>query len=122
MSYVFIIAFFKSPNVASELSFFNRLKGIDWIGMSVFATSITLLLISISWGGITYAWNSLATTVPLIAGSLLFLMWSMYSYGICDKPMIPLIVIADRTAAISYFGTVLQGIIVSLLSVSFDPL
>jgi len=71
-----------------------------------------------------FAWTSVATLMPLIIGVLLLLIWATYSYGICKSPMIPLIVLADRTAAISYFGTILQGIIVSLpiSSTTFLPL
>jgi len=85
--------------------------------MVVFAASITTLLIGISWGGVMYPWNSLATQLPLVVGFLLLLIWVLYSYGICKAPMIPLIVLADRTAAISYFGTVLQGVIVCVFPI-----
>lgn len=113
-----IVLFLRIPSTNSEQTFLDKLKAIDWLGMGLFAASITMLLIGLSWGGIMFAWNSLATLVPLLLGVLILLIWAMYSYGICKSPMIPLVVLADRTAAISYFGTVLQGIIVSTITIT----
>jgi hypothetical protein len=117
-----IVLFLRIPSTNSEQSLLDKLKAIDWLGMGLFAASITMLLIGLSWGGIMFAWNSVATLIPLLLGALLLLIWAMYSYGICKSPMIPLVVLADRTAAISYFGTVLQGIIVSVITITHNIL
>jgi hypothetical protein len=61
-----------------------------------------------------YPWRSLGTLLPLILGILGFLTWVVYSYYYCKNPMIPLVVLKDRTAAISYFGTVIQGLAVCI--------
>jgi hypothetical protein len=45
-------------------------------------------------------------------GVLGFFAWFIYSYRYCKSPMIPLVVLNDRTAAISYFGTLIQGLAV----------
>jgi hypothetical protein len=110
----------------------SRLKSIDWIGCVLFSSSLVLFLIAISWvsydtvyqsihnllivrqGGVIYPWRSLGTLLPLVLGIVGFISWVIYSYKYCKSPMIPLVVLNDRTAAISYFGTVIQGLAVSL--------
>lgn len=68
-----------------------------------------------------YSWRSYATLLPLIVGVLGILFWIAYSYNFCKKtPMIPLVILRDRTAAISYFGTVVQGLAVSAGSIVFS--
>lgn len=60
-----------------------------------------------------YSWSSWRTLVPLLGGVLVLVGWAVYSYsGIISKPMIPLVVFNDRTAAISYFGNLVHGLAV----------
>jgi hypothetical protein len=61
-----------------------------------------------------YPWRSVGTLVPLIFGIFGIFVWIIYSYCYCKHPMIPLVVLKDRTAAISYFGTMIHGLAVSL--------
>lgn len=60
-----------------------------------------------------YSWSSWQTLVPLIGGVVVLVGWVMYSYsGIISNPMIPLVVLNDCTAAISYFGNLVHGLAV----------
>jgi hypothetical protein len=61
-----------------------------------------------------YPWDYWRTLVPLIlgfAGLALFIVWEIY---FASEPLITLNVFMNRTAAVSYIGTVLHGVIVSL--------
>ena len=81
----------------------------------VFVGSTTSVLIPISWGGISYPWDSWRTLVPLVlglAGFIGFLVWEIYG---AREPLITLHVFTNRTAAVSYTGTVMHGIIVRFL-------
>jgi hypothetical protein len=62
-----------------------------------------------------YSWGSWRTIVPLVVGVVVLFSWVMYSYsGITSNPMIPLVVLKDRTAAISYFGNLVHGLAVRM--------
>jgi hypothetical protein len=58
-----------------------------------------------------YPWSSWRTTLPIYLGSLVLMIFLVYSYCISAHPLIPAVVIKERTAAITYFGTFLQGVI-----------
>ena len=96
---------FKATNLASQL------RRIDWVGSVLFIGSTTSFLIPITWGGVTYAWNSWRTLVPLtvgIAGLISFIIFEEY---FAKEPLIPLTIFKTRTAAVSYLGTVIHGMI-----------
>jgi hypothetical protein len=63
-------------------------------------------------GGIMYNWGSWHTLVPLIVGVCGLIGWAFYEHFGTSNPMIPLTVLRNRTASISYFGTMIHGIIV----------
>jgi hypothetical protein len=46
-----------------------------------------------------------------VAGILLFFIFILESYWVAKNPLIPLVVLQDRTAAITYIGIVLMGVI-----------
>ncbi|RDI78683.1 hypothetical protein Vi05172_g11253 [Venturia inaequalis] len=107
----FLVVFYMHIEQKPPESIMARLKKIDWLGCFLLSTSLTLITMSISWGGVMYSWSSWRTLVPLIGGVLVLVGWVMYSYsGIISNPMIPLVVLNDRTAAISYFGNLVHGL------------
>ncbi|OTA98605.1 hypothetical protein M426DRAFT_17239 [Hypoxylon sp. CI-4A] len=64
-----------------KVSLRNKLEGLDLVGFVLFAGSITMLLLGLQWGGITYAWSS-STIIGLFVGSgvvlALFIPWQLY--------------------------------------------
>ncbi|KAF8250950.1 MFS general substrate transporter [Wilcoxina mikolae CBS 423.85] len=89
----------------------EKLARVDWVGAFVFVASTTAVLIPISWGGVMYPWDHWRTLVPLIlgfAGLFGFIAWEIYG---AKEPLITLRVFMNRTAAASYIGTVMHGII-----------
>lgn len=90
----------------------QKLARVDWIGTVVFVGSTTSVLVPISWGGIMYPWDHWRILLPLVlgfAGLVGFLVWEIYG---AREPLITLHVFTNRTAAVSYTGTVMHGIIV----------
>lgn len=109
VAFIFVPLFlrlnFKATNLASQL------RRIDWVGSVLFIGSTTSFLIPFTWGGVTYAWSSWRTLVPLtvgIAGLITFLIYEEY---FAKEPLIPLAIFKTRTAAVSYLGTVIHGMI-----------
>lgn len=63
-------------------------------------------------GGVTYAWTSWRTLVPLILGPLgllVFIAWSIYGVS---EPLIRGSIFEAPTAKTGYFGTTVHGTIV----------
>jgi len=110
LSYVVIIFFIKTSYVPSQ-SRLQGLRNIDWLGSVTFVGSITSFLIPLSWGGTMYAWSSWHTYVPLAVGSAGLILWLLYSMFLRKQPMIPLSIMANRTAALHYLGNLVHGIV-----------
>ena len=88
-----------------------KLRRIDWIGMVLFIASMTGFLIPISWGGVQYAWDSWRTLVPAIVCGLGMVAFVLHQEYIAPEPLIRTSVFKSRTAAITYFVTVIHGVV-----------
>jgi hypothetical protein len=89
----------------------EKLRRVDWIGIVLFVASTTAVLIPLTWGGIMYAWSSWHTLVPLLFGAAGLAAFSLYEVYVAAEPMIPASIFANRTATVTYLGTVFQGLI-----------
>lgn len=94
---------------ASSIS--EKLKRVDWIGSVLFIGSTTSFLIPVTWGGVSYAWDSWRTLVPLIVGALGLVAFVLFEEYVAREPLIRLDVFKNRTASASYFQTTVHGII-----------
>ena len=62
-----------------------------------------------------YSWKSARTLVPLILGVAGMICWALYEQFVAPHPLIPLRVMGNRTAAVTFFGTLTHGILVRYL-------
>ncbi|KAJ5183794.1 hypothetical protein N7492_001410 [Penicillium capsulatum] len=106
---VFVILFLKLNIVPSSLG--EKLRRIDYAGTVLFVGSMSAFLIPLTWGGVSYAWDSWRTLVPLIIGVVGLLVFSYYEYRFAADPIIPPVIFQNRTATASFIGSVLQGLI-----------
>ncbi|KAF2005671.1 MFS general substrate transporter [Amniculicola lignicola CBS 123094] len=91
----------------------EKLKAVDWIGAFLLTVSTTIILVPLTWAGIQYPWGSAAVLVPLFLGILgiaCFLFWEIKDYH-KGEPLIQLSIFNNPTAIASYFGILIQGII-----------
>ena len=96
----------------AQTSLFQKLAKIDWIGSVLFIASTTGFLIPLSWGGVSYAWNSWRTYVPLSVSTLgLVIVW-MYEEYVAVNPIIRTSIFKNRNAAAAYIGVVIHGMVV----------
>jgi hypothetical protein len=107
-----VIAFLKLNYQTS--AFVAKLRRVDWIGTILFIAATTGLLIPLTWGGVIYEWSSWRTLVPLIicafglVGFVVYEEWLERSGG---EPVIRLEVMKNRTAAVTYLGTFIHGLL-----------
>ena len=89
----------------------SKLLHFDWAGAILLTASTTSFLMPVSWGGVMFPWSSFRTLVPLILGICgLFAFFIYDSYG-AKTPLIPLVILNNRTAAVNYIGTLVHGVV-----------
>ena len=82
-------------------TFLTKMSIVDYGGLFLFVSGITLIILGTTWGGATYAWNSVAVIVSIVLGCVFFLGFFFYEYLMepghllarilpSQKPMIPL--------------------------------
>lgn len=79
---------------------------------------ITLI---VAQGGVSYAWDSWRTLVPLIIGIVGLASFVLYEEYVAPEPLIRLTVFKNRTAAVNYIGTVIHGMVLWCL-LYYEPL
>jgi MFS family permease len=105
MVYLFLQLHFKQTSLVTQL------KRIDWVGLLLFVGSTTGFLIPLTWGGVTYPWDSWRTLMPLILCAAVFAGFIVWEDRFAAEPLIRTSVIKNRTAAVTYFGDVIQGLV-----------
>lgn len=99
----------KKKSLDSVISTKEKLKKLDYIGIFFAAASLTLLLIPISGGGSTYAWNSTIVIVMFVIGGLCFVTFLLVEWKIPELPMIPLSIFKNLTLSMILLSTFLFG-------------
>ncbi|PGH19189.1 hypothetical protein AJ80_04160 [Polytolypa hystricis UAMH7299] len=61
-------------------SFLQGLATVDVGGTILFILGVGLIILATAWGGATYPWLSPTVLIPLIAGSILFIIFFIYEY------------------------------------------
>lgn len=68
----------------------EKMKKIDYGGMMLNIASTLLLLIPLSGGGVTYAWNSAFFIACTVTGATLGLLFVLYEWKLVTLPIMPL--------------------------------
>ena len=92
-----------------------QLKRVDWVGSVLFVASTTSLMIPITWGGVMFAWNAWQTLVPLLLGAAGIISFALYERFVALEPLMRLSIFASWNAKITYFQTIVHGMVVSQL-------
>ncbi|CAA7268857.1 unnamed protein product [Cyclocybe aegerita] len=104
----FIVAIFlrlKKP----EGKIREKLSKIDWIGNVLIITSTCSCILALTWGGIRFPWSSGKNLGPLIAGIFGLGATLVYEALWAVDPMIPFVVLSNRTTVSGYIATFVQG-------------
>ncbi|KAF9887265.1 hypothetical protein FE257_010393 [Aspergillus nanangensis] len=107
---IVLVVLFLKLNIIPT-SWAQKLRQIDYIGTVLFVGSISSFLIPLTWGGVLYSWSSWRTLVPLLIGVAGLAIFSVYETRYANDPIVPASIFQNRTAAISFLGSVLQGLV-----------
>ncbi|KAI0720826.1 major facilitator superfamily domain-containing protein [Cerioporus squamosus] len=105
----------KPPIESYSKAFF----AIDWIGNAIIIGSATSCILALTWAGIQFPWSSPQVIAPLVIGLLGFAAALLYDRYYASHPVVPAIIINNRTSLGGYIASFLHGLVVN--SVACKP-
>ncbi|KXH59317.1 fungal trichothecene efflux pump [Colletotrichum salicis] len=73
------------------------LKELDYLGIFLWTSGLTLLLMGVSWGGVMFPWDSAATITSLVLGVILLVaLFCWEAFADLQYPAIPVKFFANR--------------------------
>jgi EmrB/QacA subfamily drug resistance transporter len=97
-----LVAFFREPPV-------SRTGTIDYAGIGLVSSSVTVLLLLLFWGGGTFPWLSLQTAVLAASSAALFLLFMRVEQR-SAQPFLPFSLFRNPLVAVGIAGGFLLGI------------
>ncbi|KAF7884642.1 uncharacterized protein EAF02_004978 [Botrytis sinoallii] len=110
-----IVFFLRLRPVELDEKLSANLKKLDWIGMMLVVTGITIFVLPLSWAGSLFPWKSWQTLLPILLGAALLVIFVVYE----AKPKVPILphrLFHSRTANMTLAAAFVHGmILISLL-------
>ncbi|KAF5980670.1 major facilitator superfamily transporter [Fusarium coicis] len=110
-----VFFFLKLRPVTMDASLASNIERLDWIGMGLVVSGITVFVLPLSWAGSLFPWAAWETLVPMILGVLVLVAFVFYE----AKPAAPIMphrLFHSITANMTLLGGFIHGaILVSLL-------
>ncbi|RDL38545.1 uncharacterized protein BP5553_02885 [Venustampulla echinocandica] len=105
---------------SKQQRFKARISMIDFGGQFLFLVGMALVVLALTWGGVTYSWQSGQVIIPLVVGSLLVLCFIYWEYLMApgrylarkfplQRPTIPWILITQRNVGLLFYIDVATG-------------
>ncbi|CAG8639471.1 8662_t:CDS:2 [Gigaspora rosea] len=69
-------------------SLLGKFKRIDFIGIIIMISSTVCILLSLNWGGSTYAWNSPVIIVLLCVGAVGYIIFGLVETYVVSEPVV----------------------------------
>lgn len=81
----------KSPvRLGSDESIRQKLRQLDYVGITLYTAGITILLTGFIWAGVsTDSWSQPKTIATIVVGSFLLLTTFLYDWIVANKPVFP---------------------------------
>ena len=91
ISFVGTAIFYNPPSKPlRETSRRQLLSELDYLGIFCYTAGLTLFLLGLGWGGISYPWKSAAVLTPLILGAFIFVLTFVWDLsGHPKRPIFP---------------------------------
>ncbi|CAK3821149.1 related to multidrug transporter [Lecanosticta acicola] len=104
-----VLVFLRLRSVVGDESPWQRLRGLDWIGMLGFSGAIISLVLALGCAGELYPWDAWETLFPLLLGVALLLAFAFYE-RYPTSPIVPHRIYRPRTAWVTLLCGFLQGL------------
>ncbi|KAM0411003.1 hypothetical protein ACHAPD_010825 [Fusarium lateritium] len=93
----------------------SNVERLDWIGMGLVVSGITIIVLPLSWAGSLFPWSSWQTLLPMLLGVVVLAVFVWFE----SKPAVPIMphrLFHSKTANMTLIGGFMHGaILVSLL-------
>ncbi|KAI8871815.1 MFS general substrate transporter [Ramicandelaber brevisporus] len=80
----------------------QKLAKIDYLGAFLLCAGLVCLLLSLSWGGRDYPWNSVQVIALLVVGIIVLGVFVYVELKVAKEPLIPLRLFGIRNCALSF--------------------
>ncbi|RIB11579.1 major facilitator superfamily domain-containing protein [Gigaspora rosea] len=92
-------------------SLLEKFKRIDFIGIIIMISSTVCILLSLNWGGNTYAWNSPVIIVLLCVGSVGYIIFGLVETYIVSEPVVSPHLFKNLNVISCFVASIFQGMI-----------
>ncbi|KAF4973410.1 hypothetical protein FSARC_304 [Fusarium sarcochroum] len=104
-----------------KTKFIARLKTVDFGGQFLFIFGFGLIILALTWGGVTYSWSSPAVLVPLVVGIIFAGIFCYWEYLLApgnamaeklpwQRAMLPWVLISNRDMSLLFYCECATGI------------
>lgn len=119
---VLVIAWFFLKLGHQRSTWRQIVRRIDWIGNALFLTSITSILLGLTFGGVVAPWSSYRVIVPLVLGGLGWIAFHVFEASRwCHEPSVPSQLFTNRTSLVGFFHA-FNGAILLQWTIYFLPI
>ena len=109
-----LIFFLRLRPIELDETLSGNLNRLDWVGMMLMVTGITIFVLPMSWAGSLFPWQSWQTVLPMSLGVLVIVIFVVYE----AKPVAPVVphrLFHSKTGNMTLVGAFVHGMI--LLSI-----
>ncbi|KAF0535892.1 MFS general substrate transporter [Gigaspora margarita] len=92
-------------------SLLGKFKRIDFIGIIIMISSTVCILLSLNWGGNTYAWNSPVIIVLLCVGAVGYIIFGLVETYVVSEPVVSPHLFKNLNVMSCFIASVFQGMI-----------
>lgn len=77
------------PRGDFDKSRWQQIKELDYIGIVSITGGLAFLTCGLTWGGVTFPWNSAGSILPIVLGFITLVGGFVYDWTLCKNPMVP---------------------------------
>ncbi|KAJ1674144.1 hypothetical protein EV182_003870, partial [Spiromyces aspiralis] len=108
VSAIISLIFLRIP--VERSTWIQKLKRVDFIGSFVVVSALVLILLALSWGGKTYAWNSAVVVTLLVVGLVMLVGFGVLESYVPSEPILHPILFRNLNLAMSFICSLVIGI------------
>lgn len=105
-----VLVFFAIEGPESSVDMSSNLLGnVDFIGIMLWSCGVVCLVLALSWGGTTYAWNSATIIALLCVAGILLIVFTVFEHRFAKDPIIPRGIFANRSTVLILIAAFCYG-------------
>ncbi|CAO3636909.1 unnamed protein product [Cunninghamella blakesleeana] len=104
---IMVYSFIQPPT--NKVDFKEELCKIDFVGIGLWAVGVVTLVLGLSWGGSTYAWNSAIIVALLCVSVTVIIIFGIWERIYAPNPLIPKRIFKNRSSILILIAAFLYG-------------